>query len=321
MKEQHTENALANNAYLTGRQHWNLLTPDSMATGFGYFQEAIEHDPEFALPWAGIADYYCLLNWLGIRPPQEVMPLAKAAALKALELDDNLAQAHCALGFCQMIHEYDWAAAEPSLQRASELDPANGDSQFWHVSFLVAQGRFDEAEALGVRIFQADPLSPISGLMQAMICYYSRRYEQVVRISLETLAKIPNHATVLMLLGLSYAGLKRSAEAISALEQAVAASGHTAAVVSALGMACAQAGERDRARALLKELTDREYVQSAYVAVILTALGETEQAFAWLQRAYNERQGFLIFLNVEPAFDPLRSDPRLAALLNLMRLA
>lgn len=320
MTRRHTENLQAYKAYLTGRHHWSLLLPGAMETGFKYYQKAVEHDPEFALPWAGMAEYYTLMSWMGARPPHEAMPLAKAAALKALELDNNLAQAYCALGLCQLTWDYDWAGAERSFQQADERNPEDGDNRYWHISLLIAQSRFAEATAISTRSLQSDPLSPLSHGMHAMGHYYARHYEQAVASCQQALAISANHLSAHLLLGLSYAALKRYDEAISVLDQAATASGRAAALVSALGMACAQSGEHDRARALLQELVGQRFIQSAYVAMIHTALGETDQAFEWLHRAYDERQGFLVILNVEPAFDPLRSDPRLAELLQRMGL-
>jgi DNA-binding winged helix-turn-helix (wHTH) protein len=315
LARRHTENLQAYNAYLTGRYHWNFFSLDSLKLAYKYYEQALEHDPEFALAYAGITEYCLAVSWMGGVSPHKVMPQGKAAALKALDLDPELAQAHVSLGVAKLVYDFDWAGAEECFLRAIDLNLADEVGYYWYALLLVGASRFDEARAVCAVGRQINPLTPILIDVEGLIHYYERQYDRTIECCRELCETIPHYVPALMITGLSQIGEGSYEQAIDTLTKGVPASGRAGAMIAALGYAYAKAGDSARARALLDELTDETrqvYVQPSYVAVILANLGEREQALEYLQKAYDERHGFLIFLNVEPAFDPLRADPRFA---------
>lgn len=318
-----TQNLKAYQLYLTGRHYGATQTVESLQLGLRHYEQALVHDPNFALAHCGIADYHAWRSWDGHISPHEAMPRAKAAALNALKLDDSLAQAHISLGLIQMTYDFDWQRAEQSFDRAIELNEAEEMGYFWAVTLRVVMSRFDEVAAKVAQGIRANPLSPMMYVLSGIANYYARRYDEAETDCHKALDLIPNYPMAWFMLGLIYTAQGKYAQAIAGLEQAVTGSGRMIRVLSALGCAYARAGKHTEAQAVLTELEARvetEYVQPCYFAVIYAALGQTEQAFAWLQKAYEDRNGFLMYANVEPAFDSLRHDPRFATLLQRLGL-
>lgn len=313
LAKRHTENLQAYNNYLMGRYHWNFFSTESLKLALKHFEHALEYDPDFALAYAGITEYCLAVSWMGNVSAHKVMPKGKAAALKALALDDHLAQAHTALGLAKLVYDFDWDGAEASFLRAIELNLGDEIGFYWYALLMVGQKRFDEARVIYARGNEINHLSPLLISLEGLIDYYARRFDS----SLESLQKlremIPHYIASLLIPGLCYIAQGKYEQAIEILNQGIPASGRAAALISALAYAYAKAGDEVNARALLNELKDEKragYVQPSYVSLVHANLGETEEAIEYLQKAYDERHGFLIFLNVEPAFDPLRSDPR-----------
>lgn len=323
LAKRHTENLQAYNAYLTGRYHWNFFSLDSLKVAYKYYEQALAHDPEFALAYAGITEYCLAVSWMGGVSPHKVMPMGKAAALKALELDPDLAQAHVSLGVAKLVYDFDWAGAEACFRRAMEMNLTDEVGYYWYALLLVGASRFDEARAVCVAGRQINPLTPILTHTEGLIDYYARQYDRAIEACRELRETIPHYMPALLITGLSQIGRGDYDGAIDTLTHGVPLSGRAGAMLAALGYAYAQVGDRARARAMLDELMDetrQTYVQPSYVAVVLANLGERERALEYLQKAYDERHGFLIFLNVEPAFDPLRGDPRFAGVVSRLGL-
>lgn len=323
MAKRPTENLQAYNSYLMGRYYWATSTVDSMQLALKHFQQAIEMDPNFALPYCGKADYYAMRSWAGNIPPHEAMPIAMEAALKAIELDDALSQAYSSLGLVLMTYEFDWQGAEEAFKKAAEINPGEEATCFWMVALKCATSRFAEARAIVNQAISLYPLSPLIRTVEAISEYYSGHYEKAVAACQEALKLLPGFPPALFLLGLNLTAQAKYEEAITELQQSVAASGRMIKDISALACAYARAGKRNEAEAILNELLQRaeqEYIQPALIATIYAALGENDSAFEWLEKAFEDKHGFLIYLNVEPAFDSLRTDPRFTDLLERMRL-
>lgn len=275
----------------------------------GFFKRAVEIDPSYALAYAGLADAYHELS--GPRPPREIMPRAKAAARKALELDPSLAEAHTALGWVAWRFEWDWTEAEQRFNRAIDLNPNYAIAHGMYGLFLDSMGRFDESLPVHQRAQSIDPLSPILSSGLGSHFYYARQYERAIEHDRKTLEIDPNFAHAHQQLGAAYAQIRMFEEAAAAHQKAVGAGavGH----LRSLGYVYALSGKTDEARRVLAELRNlagQRYISPRHFAYVNLGLGEHDEALQWLERAYEERHGFLVSLKVEPKFDPLRDDPR-----------
>jgi serine/threonine-protein kinase len=308
-------------AYLKGRYHWNQRTEDGMKRALEYFQQAINDDPEYAPAYVGLADSFNMIALYSYAPPIEVYPKAKAAALKALEIDDTIAEAHTSLAWAQTF-EWDWLAAEGEFQRAIELNPSYAFGHQWYAGgYLAAAGRLDEAIAEFKRARELDPLSLIIGAAGGWVFYLDRQYDQAVEQFQKTLELDPNFWLTNWWLGPVYEQQGLFEEAIAAFRQAVANSGGSPITMASLGHAYAMAGRRDEAMKILGELnrlSKQRYVSSYRVAEIYVGLGDNDLALEWLQKAFEEHARFLVYLKVEPRLDPLRPDPRFQDLVRRM---
>jgi TolB-like protein/DNA-binding winged helix-turn-helix (wHTH) protein/Flp pilus assembly protein TadD len=315
-----TDNPEAYQLYLRGRYLWNKFTPEDHRKAADYFNQAIAKDPAYALAYAGLADAYgasATNNWLR---PREAYPRAKAAAQKALELDDTLPDAHASLGAILMFYDLDWPAAEREFLRAIELNTDCATAHEVYSYLHVALGRLDEAAAQARRGLEADPLSGSLSDDLAGALYQARRYDDAIRQYQRTLEIDPRRPGARLGLGTAYVQSGRHGEAVAELEKAVSLSGRTSANLAQLGYAYAAAGRRNEALKILEELSGPDYSAPYDLAVLYAGLGQREQALAQLMKAYDERSGWIIFLKVEPQFDSLRDDPRYAELLRRMGL-
>jgi serine/threonine protein kinase/Tfp pilus assembly protein PilF len=311
----------AHDAYLRGRFHWNKRTEEALTEAIAYFKNAIEKDPSYALAYAGLADAYNILGFYAVRPPRETFPKAKAAALKALELDDTLAEARASLGYAKSCYDWDWLASEKVFKQAIELNPGYPIAHQWYGSTLTMMGRHDEAIAEQRRAQELDPLSVVISASVGWLLYYARRFDEAIEQSRKTLEMDPNFALAHLWLGWAYEQTGRYKEASEEAKKAVTLSGGSPYYRASLGHAYAQSGMKVEAEKILEELNEvpqRMYVSPYFLAEIYTGLGENEEAFRWLERAYEERANLLVFLKVEPKVDPLRSDPRFQDLLRRM---
>jgi DNA-binding winged helix-turn-helix (wHTH) protein/TolB-like protein/Tfp pilus assembly protein PilF len=307
----------ANRYYLLGRNALNKRTAGGLQQGIEYFQKAIAIDPDDAAAYAGLADCYNMLVVYGIRTPKDAFPIAQEAALKALELDDNLAEAHTSLAFIK--HRWNWERqdAEREFQRAIKDKPAYGPAHQWYSSYLVAVERTDEAIAEAQRAAELDPLSFSTGIHLGWIYYMAGRYDEAIAHCQKLLAVDAGFFPVYRYLGLSYEQKGMYKEAIAAFERGIQLSG-SPLLVALLGHAYAVAGNRAEAARVLNELQEmagQRYVSPYTVAAIYAGLRDNERAFDWLEKAIAERDIWLMNLRVDPVFKDLRADRRFKAIL------
>jgi TolB-like protein/Flp pilus assembly protein TadD len=311
-------------AYVNGYRYWSKWTTAAHRKAIEYFQEAIQQDPGYALPYAGLADCYLILAQNGSLSPQEAYPKARAAAMRALELDDGLAEAHASLAYAKMISEWKWAAAEDGFRKAIELNPSCATAHQCYADCLTALGRHDEAISEMERAWELDPLSPMISTDVAWSLSYARQYDQAIEQYRMVLEREPSFLQAHWGLGLSYLKKFMFEEAVQTLKEAVSLSLASPITVATLGYAYALWGKRKEAQKLLRELKDmatRRYVPSYDIATLHWGLGEKDEAFAWLQKAYNEHSAYLVYLRADPRFEIWHSDPRLRVLVSRMGLS
>ncbi len=321
LAKHYTDSNEAYQLYLKGRFYWNKRTEEGMQKSLEYFQQAIEKDPNFALAYSGLADAYNLLGAqdavAGGIPPTEVLPKAKAAALKALEIDNTLAEAHVSLAHVKYYYDRDWPAAEREFKRAIELNPNYPVAYHWYAVYLMSAGRLDEALAQSRRAQELDPLSLPINMTLGWVLLIARQYDQSVEQLRKTLEMDPNFIQTHHRLGLVYEQEGKYDEAIAEFRQVLNLSAGKPLGIATLAHAYALAGKRGEAQkelAELLEMSKQRYVSPASIAIIYAALGNKDQAFAWLEKAVEGRDQTLVRLKVDPRFDSLRSDPRFADL-------
>jgi DNA-binding winged helix-turn-helix (wHTH) protein/TolB-like protein len=307
--------------YLKGRNYWSKRTEDGLLQGIEYFRKAIEADQNYAPAYAGLADCYNMLVVYGINQPREAFPKAKEAAMKALSIDGSLAEARTSLAFIK--HRWDWARedAEKEFQLAIKSKPTYAPAHQWYSSYLVAMGRFDEAIAEARRAQELEPLSFISNSHIGWILYFAGRYDEAIEHCKKLLDVDPNFFPARRYLGLVYEQKGMYKEAIAEFQQAAKLSG-SPLMMSLLAHAYAVSGNRAEAERLLIELGQQKqrYVSPYTVATIYAGLGERDQAFKWLDKAFEERDIWLMNLRVDPLFKSLRSDHRFSELLGRIGL-
>ena len=320
LAKHYTEDKEAYQLYLKGLYFWNKFEANELKKAIIYFQQATEKDPNYALAYSGLAHSYNVLGF-NFLPPGEAFPQAKVAAAKALALDDTIAEAHAALGAIHLLYDFDWLAAEHELRRALELNPNYSTAHELYGYYLIAIGRIEDGLLQSKRAQELDPLSLVINDDIAAGYYYARRYDQAIEQVRKTLELAPNFSGARFWLGQAFAQKGRAEEAIAELKQAIAYSDE-AQNIAMLGQIYAQLGMRSEAQQVITELTlqaKRRFVSPADMARIYAALGEKDQAFSWLAKAYEERSGWLIYIKVEPIFDSLRSDQRFTNLIRLMK--
>jgi TolB-like protein/DNA-binding winged helix-turn-helix (wHTH) protein/Tfp pilus assembly protein PilF len=314
----------AHEAYLKGRYYSNKRTAKELKKSIEYFQQAIEKDPDYGSAFSGMADAYALLGYRGDLPSKEALSLAKPAALKAVALDDTLAEAHASLAFISETYEWDWPTAEREYKRALGLNPGYAAGHNWYAGYLMYLGRFDEGIAEAKRAQELDPLSlAISNAFGGRLLLAGRDHEAMEQIQ-KTLEMDPNFAPAHNRLGWALLRNGTYAQAIAEFQKAMALSESDPDFLMDLGYAHAVAGNRDEARRILAELKrkrERGFVSSSALAIVYGALNEKDDAFAWLEKAYEERDPQLTYLKVGPRFDPLRQDPRFKEILRRTGLA
>jgi serine/threonine-protein kinase len=323
LAKHYTENARAYQLYLQGRFYWNKRTPEGLKRGIEYFQQAIDLDPNYALAWAGLADCY-VLGGDARQQPREVMPKAKDAALKALELDDALPEAYTSLAKVLLSYEWDWVGAEKAFQKAIELNPNYPTARQWYGVLLSAMGRHGESIAQRKRALELDPhsLSVNSGLGRSY--YWARQYNTALDQISKTLEMDPTYVDTHWSFGLVYEQTGQLDRAISDFQKAVELSRRSPAMLSALGHAYAIAGKSGEAHKIIDELNEvmkQQYVSPYAMALIFAGLGEQDEAFEWLERAYQDRDETFVHLRVDPRLDSLRSDARLTQMMRRINLA
>jgi len=314
LAKRHTENAEAYRLYLKGRYHWNKRDKLANEKGIEFFQRAIEVDPNYALAYAGLADSYIVLGFHGVLPPNEVMPKAKQAAEKALQIDDSLAEAHISLAYVTEAYDWDWPRAERGYKNAIRLNSNYATAHHWYGEYLALVGRFDEAIAELQKAKEIDEsLSLIINTAVGLVLYLARQYDRAIEEHRRTLDLDPNFAHTHLCLGLAYLQKSMFDEAIAELQTALAIFGENPRAAAVLAYAYAISGKKDEAQALFDDLKDRslrQYIAPCLIGLICIGLGDHDQAFAWLEKGCDERDLGLIWLKVEPMADKLRSDSR-----------
>jgi TolB-like protein len=323
LAKHYTESNEAYQLYLKGRFYWNKRTGESIKKSIEYFNQAIERDPGYALAYAGLADSYVVpANPL---PPREKMPKARAAAMRALELDERLAEAHTSLARVLAIYDWDWPGAEKEFKRAIELNPRYAIAHQWYGDYFEVMGRHNEAIAEERRALELDPLSLTINFELGLAFYYARNYDQAIEQFQKTLELDPNFPPPHQFLPAAYEQKGMYGEAIAGFQKGITPRGGSEWPMSApgLGHVYAVSGKKAEARTVLnelKQLSGQEYVPAYDIALIYAGLGEKDQAFAWLEKAYEERSFPMAWLKVEPQWDSLRSDPRFADLVRRVGL-
>jgi serine/threonine protein kinase len=323
LAKHYTESNEAYQLYLKGRFYWNKRTGEALAKAIEYFNQAIEKDPGFALAYAGLADCYVVPATR--MPPREAMPKAKAAAMRALELDETLAEAHTALGRVLGVYDWDWPSAEKEYKRAIELNPRYAIAHQWYGGWLQVMGHHNEAIAERKLAQELDPLSPIVSFELGLAFYYARDYDQAIKQFQKTLELEQNFPPPQQFLPACYeqkgmydeaiAGFKKTIPPLGGSEWSLTRGGlgHTYAVLGRKSEALAVVAE-------LKQLSAQGYVPATSIALVYAGLGDKDQAFAWLEKAHEEHSFQLQNLTVEPRWDSLRSDPRFASLVRRVGL-
>jgi TolB-like protein/DNA-binding winged helix-turn-helix (wHTH) protein/Flp pilus assembly protein TadD len=323
LKNARVVNPEAYESYLKGRYFWNKRTADSLKVALAYFNHAIDEDPKYAPAYSGLADTYALLaDWeYGVMTPKEALPKAKAAAIKALELDSMLGEAHNSLAFCLDVFDWDLDSAGKEFRRAIELNPSYATAHQWYASHLIVLGRNDEAIAEMRKAESLDPLSLIISADLADFLVIAHSYDESIRESRKTIEMDPNFALAHNQLGQAYLQKQMDEEAVAELQKAVQLSGNSPTCTANLACAYVASGKRNEAEKLLSDLEKRSsssYSHASEIAEIYVALGDTDQAMNWLEKCFEDRFNPSVLLR--PGFDPLRSDPRFKDLLRRIGL-
>jgi len=318
------ENLESYNLYLKGRFYW-AQRPQGITKAIEFFERAIDKDPNSARARAGLADCYVTLgSWEnGTLPPIDAMAKAQAAAGKALELDNRLAEAHTTLAYRTTHHDWDWATAEAQFKSAFELNPNYAVCHHWYSHFLTAVGRTEESLNASKRCLELDPLDLVINIHMAWHYQFARQYEQAVEQCWKTSELYPNSFWPAYFFGLAYEQQGQFDRAVEEFQIAVKLSGDVTFASAALGHLYGAIGKTVEARAVFDELTarvNRVYVPSYDLALVCAGLGWKDQALGYLSQAYQERSGWMTYLNVDPRLNPLRNDPRFIDLLHRVRL-
>jgi eukaryotic-like serine/threonine-protein kinase len=312
-----TENSEAYQLYLKGRYYWNKRTEDGLKKGIANFEKAISIDGNYALAYSGLADCYELLGGYGELAPADAMPKAKEAAQMALHINDSLAEAHASLAQILWQYDWNWSEAEQQYKRAIELKPDYPTAHQWYGEYLATMGRFDESIAQMKRASELDPFSLIINTNLGWVQYFARRYDEAIAQYRSALELDPNFLSAHVKLVWAYEQEKMLDKAMTELQWRLNLSGDrqlSDAVAEAYRTSGYVAAQKKILESLKLQVRER-YVSAYDIAKYSVAVGDHEQAFEWLERAYRERNGWLVYLNVEPAWDPVRSDRRFDELL------
>lgn len=306
-------NPAAYDAYLRGRYFWNKRTEQGLKTGIDYFDQAVAIDPKYARAYSGLADSYALLgDWeYGALTPNEAFPKAKAAATKALELEDTLGEAHASLAFCLDLFNWDWKSAELEFKRAIDLNPSYATSHQWYAWHLIVTGQNEQGLSELKKAEALDPLSLIISADVADALVIAHRYDESIRQSRRTIQMDPSFAMAHYQLAQAFVQMRKYDQAAKELQEAIELSRGNPICTSLLAYVYAVSGNEREARKILNDLengSNRRQSNAANIALIYAGLNEKGKAFAWLQKAYEGRFNPSVLLR--PAFDVLRSDPR-----------
>jgi TolB-like protein/Flp pilus assembly protein TadD len=312
-------------AYLAGRYFWNKRTEDGFAKAITQFRRSIEIDPTYAPSYAGLADCYALL---GSAPystlkPKEAFPQAEAAARKALELDSTLAEAHVPLGYSQLVYEWNFPEARKEFEKALQLRPGYATGHQFYGYYLTAMGTSEEAIAERQKAVELDPISPLLNSALGEAYYQAKRFDVTIEQNKKALELDPRYAIALVNIGRAYEQMGMHQQARGAFQTILMAAPDDPAILALMGHEYAVSGDRvnaNKALAKLTKMSTRKYVPAVYFAVVYIGLNRKDDAFRWLDKAYDERCEYLVYLGTEPLADPLRGDPRFSRLLSRIGL-
>jgi DNA-binding winged helix-turn-helix (wHTH) protein/tetratricopeptide (TPR) repeat protein len=324
LEKRHTQNTDAYHAYLKGRFFWNKRTEHCLRRGIEWFGQAIKHDPSYAAAHVGIADCYNLLCAYSAIAPTEGYPQARAAAEQALRIDDRLAEAHTSLAYASLHCYWDWDVAGREFQLAIDLNPNYATAHQWYASYLAALGRVESSIAEIEHALRLDPLSVMINADLGWLLFFARQYDRAIEQLTKTIEMEPNFALAHWLLGLNYEQKGLFEDAISEFRRAMSLSHEIPFALASLGHVLGKTGKRKEALAVLAQLerlSKRRYVSPHSIATVHVGLSQKSEAIAWLNKACDERSHWVIFLNVDPVFDPLRRDGRLKEILRRVGLS
>jgi TolB-like protein/Tfp pilus assembly protein PilF len=309
-------------AYLKGRYYWNKRTADGLQKALIYFQQAINKEPAYGPAYSGLADCNSGLTWHGFTSPAETLPKADAAALKAIEIDPQSAEAHASLGLV-LHHRWDWPGAEAEFKRALQLDPHYANAHHWYGDYLSVRGRHDEALLEAKRALELDPLNLMIGTWVGLRYYLARKYDHAVEQGRNALELDSNFPAAHLLLGETYVQMGLHEKGLAELESAASLSGNSPLYLAQVAVALASAGRKTEALRIIAQLqaiSGNPYVSPYGLAQIYAALNDKEHTFKWLQIAYDDRAVWMSYLGVDPIFDGFRSDQRFQDLLRRVHL-
>lgn len=323
LAKQYTQNTEAYELYLKGRYHLNRLTDDGFLKARDYFQQAVDRDPNYALAHAALAEAYVALGGWNVTTPNEAFPKGRDAAKQALKLDPNLAEPHAMLAMISFAYDWDWKTAEEEFRKALELNPNSPDPHQWYSYYLTAMGRFEESLAQMERARELDPasLSKVAGVGE--ILNFMGRIDEAIRQQEKALEMEPNSGFAQWALGNIYVHKRMYDKAIEQYKKAIPLSGNSPDEPATLAYAYAKSGHRTQALQTIGELvkrSERSYVPSTLIAATYAAVGDHQEASRWLHKAVQQRDGVLVFMNVDPIFEDLRSDPRYSEIIQAVGL-
>jgi eukaryotic-like serine/threonine-protein kinase len=323
LTKRQTHDAEAYGLYLKGRHHWNRWTEEGFYKAIEYFQQAVEKDPSYALAYAGVADSYVLMGWNSYLPPKDAFPKAKAAALEALRLEPELGEAHTPTAAVRWLHDWQWPLAQQEFERSLALNPTYPTANHWYAEYLMTMGRHDEALARMKKSLELDPLSLIISVAIGWTYYMAGRYDEAIQQIRRTFELDPNYPVAYWVLGLVLRRMGRYKEAIAEGEKGVTLSGGSPLLRAALAQTLGAASKREDAVHILDDLTilaKQKYVAPYFFAGIHVGLGEDDRALEYLDKCYEERSHWLIYLHLDPGMDGLRPNPRFQDLLRRIGL-
>ena len=321
LAQQDTRNTDAYQLYLKGRYFWNKRTMEGLTKGIEYFQQAIAKDPNYALSYSGLADCYILQG--NLIQPSDIFPKAKAAVMKALEQDPNLAEPYATLGYIRLHYDWNWTDAETAFKRSFERNPKYPTAHSMYARYLSVRGRFGEALDEMNRAQELDPLA--LGISTGIgLCYYfAGQYDRAIAQYRKTLEIDPAFALAHFNLGGALGQKGQFAEAIAEFQAGFKANPNDAGATAELGYVYARSGRKEETQKTLDTLRDqssRRYVASYFPALVHAGRGDSEQALAYLEQAFNERAAPMVFINIDPRLSGLRSNPRFQKLLRQLQL-
>ncbi|HEY0079199.1 MAG TPA: winged helix-turn-helix domain-containing protein [Pyrinomonadaceae bacterium] len=321
--EPYTEGSEAGQLYLRGRYHFNKHTADDYLKAIEYFDQSVAKAPFYARAYAALADALALYDFYGLKPSSETMSQAKAAAAKALEIDDELPEAHTSLAYVLMLYDFDWIGANREFTRSLKLNPNCIHTHYWQSRLLLSRGQFNSALAASVRAMELDSLNISSNLHLGWCYFYTSQYERAIEQMQKIIEMERDFWPARVMLGSAYVESNKIVEAIEEFQRASKVL-DSPVVQSYLGRAYALSGDRARAKRIvgeLKQQAGKRYVPPYFVGMLYATLDEKDSAFEWLEKAYEARNQWLGFLKIAPEFHNLRDDSRFNSLLKRLRLS